>query len=178
MACGRAMSWDWPEHETYYLNLALLVFFLCLRALWALQIASAGAWDLRWRCRDAFVSTDQGAGLATSQAWRSWPVAKFFSTMRRAVNLLETKMAGLATNWFWYMSSALFLDTWELQAVLAAAAGAAFLDGRLLLFGEWVGEAKSLLEMPLGVMAIGSSSSSGMEIRMVAGVRAATGAGP
>jgi hypothetical protein len=39
-----------------------------------------------------------GAGLGTSHAWRSWPVAEFLATMRRAVNLIETGMAGLATS--------------------------------------------------------------------------------
>jgi hypothetical protein len=37
---------------------------------------------------------------------------------------------------------------------LAAVAGAAFLEGRLLLLGELVGEAITMFEMPLGVRAI------------------------
>jgi hypothetical protein len=37
------------------------------------------------------------------------------------------------------------------------------LDGHLLLFGLLVGEAMALLEMPLGVRAIESSSSSGID---------------
>jgi hypothetical protein len=45
----------------------------------------------------------------------------------------------------------------------------------LLLFGELVGDAMTLLEMLLGVKAIESSSSFGMEIRTVAGVKVATG---
>jgi hypothetical protein len=49
-------------------------------------------------------------GLGTYHAWRSWPVAEFLATIRRAVNLLETGIAGLATSWFWYASRALFLD--------------------------------------------------------------------
>jgi hypothetical protein len=60
----------------------------------------------------------------------------------------------------------------------AVAVGAVFLDGHFLLFGELVGDAMTLLEMPLGVRVIESSSSSGMEIRTVAGVKVATGAGP
>jgi hypothetical protein len=92
-------------------------------------------------------------------------VAEFLATIRRAVNLLETGMAGLATSWFWYASRALFLDAWALWAVLATVAGAAFLEGRLFLLGELVGEAITLFEMPLGVRAIDSSSSSEMEIR-------------
>jgi hypothetical protein len=64
-----------------------------------------------------------------------------------------------------------------LRAVLAAAAGATFLDGHLLLFRELVGEAMTLLEMSLGVRAIESSSSSGMEIRTVVRVKVATGDG-
>jgi hypothetical protein len=58
------------------------------------------------------------------------------------------------------------------------AVGAVFLDGRLLFFGEVVGEAMTLLEMPLGVRVSESSSSFGMEIRTVAGVKVAAGAGP
>jgi hypothetical protein len=65
-----------------------------------------------------------------------------------------------------------------LWAVLATVDGAALLDGRLLLFGELVGEVMILLEIPLGVRVIESSSSSGMEIQMVTGVKVATGAGP
>jgi hypothetical protein len=65
-----------------------------------------------------------------------------------------------------------------LQVTLTTAAGAAFLDERLLLFGELVEEVMTLLEMRLGVRVIESSSSSGMEIRMIAGVKVATGAGP
>jgi hypothetical protein len=41
-----------------------------------------------------------------------------------------------------------------------------------------VRETMTLLEMPLGVRAIESSSSSGMEIQTIAGVKVATGAGP
>jgi hypothetical protein len=98
-------------------------------------------------------------------------VAEFLATIRRAVNLLETEMAGLATSWFWYASRTHFLDAWELWAVLSTSIGAAFLDGRLLLLEELVGEAMTLLEMSLGVRAIESSSSSGMKIRTVAGVK-------
>jgi hypothetical protein len=70
------------------------------------------------------------------------------------------------------------LDASALWAVLAAVAGAAFLEGRLLLLRELVGETITLFEMPLGVRVIDYSSSSEMEIRTVAGVKMATGVGP
>jgi hypothetical protein len=65
-----------------------------------------------------------------------------------------------------------------LRAVLAATVGDAFLVGHLLLLGELVGEAIMLLEIPLGVRAIETSSSSGTKFRTVAGVKVATDAGP
>jgi hypothetical protein len=48
---------------------------------------------------------------------------------------------------------------------------------RLLLLRELVGGAIMLLEISLGVRAIGSSSSFGMKIRTVAGLKVTTGAG-
>jgi hypothetical protein len=65
-----------------------------------------------------------------------------------------------------------------LRSVLAATAGATFLDGLLLLFRELIREAMMLLEMPLGVRAIETSSSPRTEIRTVTGVKVATGAVP
>jgi hypothetical protein len=71
-------------------------------------------------------------------------VAEFLATAE-SYELIETRMASLATSWFWYSSKALFLEIWELRTVLAATVGVAFLVGCPLLLGELVGDAIMLL---------------------------------